>query len=139
MAVQADTIDQLAELIGMDSATLEATIQRYNELAAGGVDLDFGKPGEQLIAIENGPFFALLYDTFITCGTFGGLKIDLYGRVINTEGNPIPGLFAAGEVANGQVLIREYGGSGTAKALYANLGRLAGRTAAGGTWDTPTR
>ncbi|MCL2559393.1 MAG: FAD-dependent oxidoreductase [Turicibacter sp.] len=126
----ADTIEELAELIDMDPAVLAATVARYNEMVAAGVDTDFDKPADHLAPIEEGPFFARIFDRHTIFGTQGGLRIDLHGHVIDTDGNIIPGLFAAGEVANAQFLPVEYGGSGTALALYSNMARLAGVAAA---------
>ena len=130
-AFEAETLAELAELLDMDSAVLEATVNRYNELVARGADVDFGKPAEHLQAIEEGPFFAQRFGGFTVFGTMGGLLVDFYGRVISTDGDPIPGLFAAGEVANGTFMPRDYGGSGMALNIYGNMARVVGRAAAG--------
>jgi len=127
---KADTIEEIAELIGVDPDVLVATVERYNGMVAAGVDTDFNKPANHLSPIAEAPFFARIMDTHFVFGTQGGLLIDLYGRVLDTDGNPIPGLFASGEVANGQFLPYEYGGSGTALTLYANMARLTGRAVA---------
>lgn len=129
-AVQADSLEELAAILGMVPCTLTANIARYNYLAAMGADLDFGKPPHHLQAIGEGPFYAQRFAGFTVFGTMGGLMIDLDGHVLDTNGNRIPGLFAAGEVANGQFMPRDYGGSGMALCLYANMARLAGRAAA---------
>jgi tricarballylate dehydrogenase len=67
----------------------------------------------------------------VTCGitfTFGGLRITTQGEVLNTEGMPIPGLFAAGELVGGLFYFNYAGGSGlTAGAVF---GKIAGRSAA---------
>jgi succinate dehydrogenase/fumarate reductase flavoprotein subunit len=131
IAFEAETLAELAELVGMDPAVLEATINRYNELVAQGEDVDFGKPAEFLQAIEEGPFYAQGFGGFTIFGTMGGLLVDFYGRVISTDGDPIPGLFAAGEVANGTFMPRDYGGSGMALNIYGNMARVVGRAAAG--------
>jgi len=123
---RADTIEELADLIGLDPEVLAATVDRYNGLVAAGADTDFNKPANHLAPIEAGPFFARIFDTHFVFGTQGGLRIDLDGRVLDTDGTPIPGLFAAGEVANGQFLPYEYGGSGSALTLYSNMARLTG-------------
>jgi succinate dehydrogenase/fumarate reductase flavoprotein subunit len=130
-AFEAETLAELAELVGMEPAVLEATISRYNELVARGEDIDFGKPAEFLQAIEEGPFYAQSFGGFTIFGTMGGLLVDFYGRVISTDGDPIPGLFAAGEVANGTFMPRDYGGSGMALNIYGNMARVVGRAAAG--------
>lgn len=137
MAFQADTLEELAELIDIDPAVLVATIERYNELAELGEDLDHGSvfsyDPDRLVPIVDAPFFAQISNQFsLIWRTGGGLEIDLYGRVIHENGGPIPGLFAVGEVATAQYLPVEYGGSGMALTTYANMARLAGRVAAGG-------
>ena len=67
----------------------------------------------------------------VTCGitfTFGGLAIDGHARVLDTEDEPVPGLFAAGELVGGLFYFNYPGGSGlTAGAVF---GRIAGRSAA---------
>jgi tricarballylate dehydrogenase len=69
----------------------------------------------------------------VTCGitfTYGGLKIDTQARVLDTEGRPLPGLFAAGEIV-GDFFFHNYAaGSGLMRG--AVTGRLAGEGAAAG-------
>jgi tricarballylate dehydrogenase len=69
----------------------------------------------------------------VTCGitfTFGGVRIDTEGRVLDREGAPIRGLHAAGEMVGGLFYYNYPGGSGlTAGAVF---GRRAGRAAAAG-------
>jgi tricarballylate dehydrogenase len=67
----------------------------------------------------------------VTCGitfTFGGLRINARGQVLDTEGNPMPGLYAAGELVGGLFYHNYPGGSGLAAG--AVFGRLAGASAA---------
>ena len=52
-----ETIAELAEAMGVDAASLEATVERYNELAAKGVDEDFGKPAKDLLPLSKPPYF----------------------------------------------------------------------------------
>ena len=128
-AFKADTLAELAGACGLDGATLEATVARYNELCAKGEDEDFNKPAEFMTPVDEGPYYALLH-TYVISGTFGGPRINMQGQVINTEGQAIPGLYAAGEVANAQFLCYEYPGSGSALISYLTFGRLAGAAAA---------
>ncbi len=128
-AFKADTLADLAAQTGMDAATLEATVKRYNELCKAGKDTDYNKPAEFLTPVAEGPFYALLH-TYVVSGTFGGLKIDKDAHVLNESGAAIPGLYAAGEVANGDVLCYEYPGSGSALITYLTFGRVAGEKAA---------
>ena len=127
---KADTIEELAEMIGMNPETLRATVDRYNELSNKGVDEDFGKQSEYMNALSSeGPYYASHF-TLITSGSFGGPQISMQGEVINTDGNVIPGLYAAGECASGQMFGYEYPGSGTAIQAFVTFGRVTGTTAA---------
>ena len=96
-AVQtADTIEELAEKLGMEPAVLVATVERYNELAAKGVDEDFGKPAKDLIALDKPPFSGAFFAGHVLC-TCDGLQVDEDSRVIRaTDQEPIEGLFAIG-------------------------------------------
>ncbi len=128
-AFKADSMEELAGMTGMNPAVLSETVTRYNELCAAGEDKDFHKPAQFLTPVDQGPYYALLH-TYVVSGTFGGPRINMDGQVINTAGEPIPGLYAAGEVANGQFLCYEYPGSGSALISYLTFGRLAGAAAA---------
>ena len=78
------------------------------------------------ITIEEPPFEAYA----VTCGltfTFGGVKIDTSARVIDTDGQPIPGLYAAGEMVGGIFYFNYPGGTGLTNGSV--FGRIAGTTA----------
>src|SRR5437667_58367 len=78
------------------------------------------------LPIDTPPFLGFA----VTCGitfTFGGLRIDTRGQVLDTEGNPLPGLYAAGELVGGLFYYNYPGGSGLASG--AVFGRLAGTSA----------
>jgi len=127
-AYKADTIEALAEAAGMDAATFTATVSRYNELA-GKEDADFGKSAELMTGIGEGPYYALKVVP-ATIGSMGGVKTDLSAQVLNTEGAVIPGLYAAGAVANGDFFYKEYPASGTSIQMCLTMGRIAGANAA---------
>lgn len=102
----ADTLAELAEKIGVPAENLAATVVRFNELAAKDVDEDFGRGdeaydlaftggGSALVPIEQGPFHAAAFG-ISDLGTKGGLRTDTSARVLDTSGNPIDGLYAAG-------------------------------------------
>jgi len=133
----ADTIAELAGLIGAPPRQLMDTVDRYN------ASIDRSKPFDPntkdgraafttppksnwAAAIETGPFYAFP----VTCGitfTFGGLAADLDGRVLNAEGHPIPGLLVAGEMLGGLFSGNYPGGSGLAAGIV--FGRRAGAAA----------
>ena len=98
--VCADTLDALAEKIGVRAEALKATAARVNELAAQGEDVDYGKRPALLTTIEKAPFYALKWGTELL-GTFGGAAVDEDMRVLDADDWPIPGLYAAGACAGG--------------------------------------
>jgi hypothetical protein len=102
----ADTLEELAAKIGVPGAALAATVARFNAFAAAGVDEDFARGGEAfdrafsggaspLVPIDRPPFHAAAFG-ISDLGTKGGLRTDSAARVLDASGNPIPGLYAAG-------------------------------------------
>ncbi len=128
MGFKADTIEDLAAAAGMDAATLKATFDRYQELAAAGKDEDFGKASIVPLSAE-GPYYAVRFKK-ATIGSFGGLVINTKSEVLSKNGTAIPGFYAAGECANGQFFNQEYPASGTMLSLSTTYGRTAGANAA---------
>ena len=95
---RADTLEELAEMIGLDPATFCETIAAFNEMCDTGVDPDFGRVVFSGSKIEVPPFFASPM-TWATHITQGGLAYepDQYS-LLDADGNPIPGLHGIGEV-----------------------------------------
>lgn len=92
---KADTIAELAEKQGLDAATLEATVARYNELCDKGEDDDYDKEAEFMIPVKTGPFYIMRQDmAFWT--SIGGIDTNCKMEVITPKGEPIPGLYSAG-------------------------------------------
>jgi len=122
-----DTPAELADRIGADPKGLTTTIARWNAQCADNHDPDFGrgdsafdrwwgdpylkgKPEATLGALEAGPFYAV--EIHSGClGTKGGPKVNPNGQAIDVDGNPIPGLYAAGNVM-GSPFGMTYGGPG---------------------------
>ena len=100
LCCKADTIEELAQQMGVPVDNLVATVKRYNELAAKGDDEDYGKRSELLTTIEKGPFYALKFGPALL-NTHGGVIIDTGMHVLDSERNPIPGLMAVGNVTGG--------------------------------------
>ena len=103
--VQADTIEELAEKMGVEVEALKATIERYNELAAAGEDADFGKRADRMFAIEKAPFYAYKLTDTVLLVCMGGLETTTDFQVLDTEDEPIPGLYAVGNAQGGRFLV----------------------------------
>ncbi len=105
---QADTIAGLAEKLGLDPRKLEATVGEFNEACGPGEWDPVKMDGKKTTGIEppksnwanpivEAPFSGFPMTARVKF-TFGGLKVDTDGRVLNTDEEPIPGLYAAGEI-----------------------------------------
>lgn len=127
LCFKADTIEELAQVAGLTN--LKATVDAWNAAIKAGKDDTFGRDTATMTLIENGPFYAL-QSMRATLGTFGGLKTQITGEVLTPQGTPIPGLYAAGEVANGDFFPVIYPASGSALSMCIVLGQEAGRSAA---------
>ena len=129
LVFKGQTIAELAAKIGVPPQVLEETVKDYNAGIDRGTDAfgrktltsGFGKPTK----IENPPYCAFL-STGVILGTYGGIRIDAKARVLDIFGEPIPGLFAAGEVTGGMHGAAYMTGSAFGKALI--FGRIAGKS-----------
>ena len=99
-AVQADTIEELAELMGVPTETFVATVERYNELNDLGVDEDFGKKAFRLSAIAEPPFYAVHNAGWLLC-TIGGVNVNTDSQPLDEAGNPIEGVYVVGNDQGG--------------------------------------
>ena len=126
LMLQGDTYEALAGELGIPADAFAATMEKWNGYVAEKNDPDFGRTSFAQ-PLDTAPFYAVK----VTAGihhTMGGLKIDSQTHVLNTEGQIIPGLFAAGEVTGGV-----HGGNrlgGNAVADFVVFGRIAGQEAA---------
>lgn len=93
--IEANSLEELADLMQVPKDAFLASVKRYNELVEKGVDEDFGKDPAKLTAIVKAPFGAAKVGTGILV-TVDGLKINTDLQVLDTEGKPIAGLYAAG-------------------------------------------
>jgi 3-oxosteroid 1-dehydrogenase len=133
---KADTPAALADSIGVPPAALEQTVERFNAHAARGEDPDFGRgsfPYDRFIGklgpLGDGPYYALeLLPGALA--TKGGPRTDADGRVISIrDGEPIPGLYAAGNVA-ASLFGFAYPGAGGTLGPILTFGLRAGAAAA---------
>ncbi|NLJ33813.1 MAG: flavocytochrome c [Firmicutes bacterium] len=125
---QADTLEELAEMIAVPPENLVAEVEKYNGYVDNQHDPDFGKEnfGNR---IEEPPFVATPRSPAVH-HTMGGLQIDTEARVLAKDGKPIPGLYAAGEVTGGIHAGNRLGGNAQADIFV--FGRTAGENAAEG-------
>jgi 3-oxosteroid 1-dehydrogenase len=132
----ADSLPELAARIGVNAENLVSTVKRFNEFVAAGTDEDFRRGGEAydrafsggmspMVPIETGPYHAAAFG-LSDLGTKGGLVTDSHARVLDTGGDPIDGLYAAGNTmaaVSGSV----YPGGGNpigASMLFSHLAAL---------------
>ena len=98
----ADTLEELAEMCGLDPEKLKNTVETYNGYCDAGEDGDFAKPAEYLLPLkeEDGPYYAfqLVPGVFTTVG---GISINDCCQALNEAGEPIVGMYAAGCDAGG--------------------------------------
>ncbi|ALG86314.1 FAD-binding protein [Gordonia phthalatica] len=128
-----ETVEEMADGLGLDRAALAATLDRYNEYAAKGEDPDFHKSADFLAPQDTGPWAAFdmtlgkaLYAGF----TVGGMATSVDGEVLAEDGSPVPGLYAAGACAANLAQDGKGYSSGTQLGEGSYFGRRAGRHAA---------
>ena len=122
------TVAELAKKLGIPEAALEKTVSDYNSYVANGNDPDFGrKASEMPRALVEGPYYVVEVGPAIH-HTMGGLKINTKAEVIDTNGNVIPALYAAGEVTGGIHGANRLGGNAVADITV--FGKIAGEQAA---------
>jgi fumarate reductase flavoprotein subunit len=100
---RADTLAELAAMIGVASNTLEETVAQYNAALGAGQLAELSPPRSQHNQpwpIQTPPFYAMPICVAIT-NTMGGIVVDGDGRVLDESDRPIPGLFAAGSTIGG--------------------------------------
>jgi Succinate dehydrogenase/fumarate reductase, flavoprotein subunit len=121
-----DTIAELARELSMDESILELTISNFNENCRTGADPEFRRAPETMAPVNHGPYYALpLMPMLIS--TQGGPEHDKESRVLDHNGNPIPRLYAAGELSSIIGWLYEAGG-GHAECIV--FGKIAGENAA---------
>jgi len=102
----ANSLEELAEKIGVPVEEFMASVARYNELVEAGQDLDYGKRAELLFPISEAPFYALKFGPALLT-VVGGLDVDTKLRVLDANQNPVPGLYAVGNVS-GSIYGQDY-------------------------------
>ena len=124
---KADTLGELAGLLGLDPVALEETLERWNQLCAAGNDEDFGRPAGTMMRIRRGPFYGAPVWPVVS-NTQGGPEHNARQQIIDVNGDAIPRLYAAGEMGSGWGHLYLSGGN---LAECVVTGQVAGREAAG--------
>jgi flavocytochrome c len=133
---QADTIDELEKILGIDKGGLKKTLDAYNsDIKKYGYDRKFNRklagmahPGEPVHTLETPPYYGIKCKVCLT-SMKGGLKINGKDQVLNPFGEVIPGLYAAGEIAGGLMGIPSKYYTGTMTIQCFTQGRIAGDVA----------
>jgi 3-oxosteroid 1-dehydrogenase len=142
---RADSLGALADLIAIPGHELEETVERWNKLVDAGHDDDFDRgdsaydgwcgdrtaypgPMATLGPLDTAPYYAVELVSS-TLGTKGGPRTDVDGRVLDVDGDVVPGLFAAGNAMAGPTGM-VYGGAGGTLGPAMVFGYRAGRAAA---------
>ncbi|BBZ05451.1 3-oxosteroid 1-dehydrogenase [Mycolicibacterium chitae] len=134
------SLEALSQRCGLPAAAVRATVTRFNEQARRGVDDDFGRgstvydnyfgdpshrPNPNLGPVEQPPFYAVkLWPGDV--GTSGGLLTDEHARVLDEAGEPIRGLYSAGN-STASVMGLRYPGPGITLGAGSVFGYIAGR------------
>ena len=140
---KADTLDELAQKIGVDAAGLQDTVKKMNRYAETGVDEDFGRggnvfdryygdsnitPNPCLAPIAKGPYYAMPIQGG-DIGTKGGLLTNEHAQVVKPDGQVIEGLYAIGNTS-ASVLGTTYPGAGGTLGPAMTFGYVAALNAA---------
>ena len=130
ITVKADTIEKLARKMEVPEKTFKATIDRYNQLAKMGRDLDFGKRADRLTTVDKSPYYAGIIEQHILV-VLGGLITNTRFQPIDAERQVIPGLYLAGNTVGNRFAV-DYPTmcAGLSHGFAWMTGRLTGLSAA---------
>lgn len=124
-AYKADTLEELAEMIGVPVDAFLASIEKYNaDYAAGNGDTVYGLEQEAMKPVLEGPFYAQRVQP-LNMFCMVSLKADDNCRILNAEGNVIENLYGAGEVIIGNCFFEAYACSGSAIKIALCTGKIA--------------
>ncbi|GGE79403.1 flavocytochrome c [Shewanella carassii] len=125
---KAETLDELAKAYGMPADKLKAQVARWNEAVKTREDKEFGRPMQEAIVLDKGPWYAVrMWPKVHYC--MGGVKVNTNSEVLHLVSNkPIPGLYAAGESTGGIHGASRLGACAVAEGIVT--GRNAGQNCA---------
>lgn len=128
VAVYADTIEELAEKMGVNADNLKASFDTYQAACESGTDSEFGKSSEYLKAYSTDGGYYAVYRRCGSWGTIGGAITDETMHVLDASGNAIANVFAVGETATPK-LFGDYYFGGYSLGSYTTEGIIAANTA----------
>lgn len=121
--IQADTVEDLAKEMGVPADQLKSTLDTWNNAVKNKKDTEFGRTTAMDHDLSSAPYYAIKIAPGIHY-TMGGVKINTNTEVLDKNGQPITGLFAAGEVTGGLHGQNRIGGNSVAEIII--FGRQAG-------------
>ncbi|MEE8716651.1 MAG: FAD-binding protein [Coriobacteriales bacterium] len=124
---QADTIEELAAQIPVPADELARTVEQWNECCDNGEDVYFHRATNTLTPVRTAPFYAL-HCSATMLNTDGGPRRSAKGEILDLDGEPIPGLYSAGEF--GSIWCNMYNGGGNLGECLA-FGRISARNCLG--------
>ena len=119
---KADTIAELAEMIGVPADTLEATVAAYNASIESGETDEFGVAADQKNAVLEAPFYAVVVNPILPA-IYAGMQVDENCQLLNSKGEVVENLYAVGDTCN-------YSGELGALGAVIYTGRIAAEDAA---------
>lgn len=127
IVTEAATYEELAQKLNMPADAFKATMDKWNNDVKAKNDTEFGRTQAMDWTLEEAPYYAIKIAPAVH-HTMGGIKINTNAEVIGTNGSPISGLYAAGEVTGGIHGANRLGGNAIADIII--FGRQAGKNAA---------
>lgn len=125
--VRGDSLSELGRKLGVDPGNLDKTLRNYNNYCESGEDPEFSRIPSSLIPLENPPYYGVrLYPGGPT--THGGPRRNAQAQILSLDGEPIRGLYGAGELGSIYGMLCIAGGGFLAECLA--FGRIAGEYAA---------
>ena len=134
-AVKADTLEELADGLGLPREEFLAQVERYNSYCETGLDDEFHKDKRFLLPVKQPPFYGIKNEPYTLCIT-GGLNTDIQMHVCDANNDPIPGLYGVGTVVGdmyGDVYDYKVPGINLGGAC-TTFGYLLGKNLHAGTW-----
>ncbi len=130
--IKADTLTALSRAAGLPSEAVQASVARFNELIDSGNDADFGRFASKADAppkIDAPPYYAIQFFP-MPRKSMGGVAVGLDARALDSAGEPVPGLYAVGELTGSVGINGTHGMDGMFLGPALVTGRVAGMTIA---------